>query len=126
MGNVLLHTQNCSSHLEMLASESSGFILGFYCLVSTSPRAQNLAPQLLKLPPFWAGGTTGPGPAHDPLEDLLASSEVSKLSYLDCPQLTSILSVKLSNNWPILLLGHRLYHLNGDGFQVSTHIWKDK
>lgn len=82
MGNVLLNTQNCSSLSKMLVSEFSALILGSYCLLSVSPRAQMLDTQLLKLPPFWAGGVTT-GPEHViHLEDLLASSEVFQLSYL--------------------------------------------
>lgn len=85
LGNVLLDIQNCSLHLKMLASEYSAFILGFYCLVSTSSRAQNLHQQLLKLLHFWAEALQGLHLRTIHSEDLLASSEVFKLSYLQDP-----------------------------------------
>lgn len=66
------------------------------------------------------------GALHTIHLDLLASSEVFKLSYLGCQGLTSTLSAELSNSWPTLLLIHRLYHFSGDGFQLPTHIQKDK
>lgn len=54
----------CSSHLKTLDRKSFAFILGFYCLVSTCHREQNLDPQLFKLPSFWA---KGPRSARKPL-----------------------------------------------------------
>lgn len=54
----------CSSYLKMLDGKSFAFILGFYCLVSTCLREQNLNPQLFKIPSFWA---RGPRSAHKPL-----------------------------------------------------------